>query len=168
MMNQTTEFMNFTMDENSTTGFINFTIDGNQTSNSTIDSFSIVTANQFTRNLLIVNLVTFFVMFYDKMRAKDKSWRVPEFYLLALCLRAPIAGIFSIFAIRHKTRKHYFLGTCLVGLILIYSRRLEEIKPSFVDYNYDCIWTGFTLIMIVLLMINIICNCDRRNYDSVA
>ena len=59
--------------------------------------------------ILIINVITFFMMWFDKHEAKIGDWRVPErtLFLLVL-LGGGIGGIAGMYVFRHKTRKWYF------------------------------------------------------------
>ncbi|MBS6217350.1 MAG: DUF1294 domain-containing protein [Clostridiales bacterium] len=59
--------------------------------------------------LVLVNLVEFALMGWDKRRARRGEWRVRErtFFLLAL-LGGALGGVAGMRVFRHKTRHWYF------------------------------------------------------------
>lgn len=93
---------------------------------------SIFTTQNILIYILIVNVITFFIMWFDKHEAKIGDWRVPEktLFLLVL-LGGGIGGIAGMYAFRHKTRKWYFkIGFPAILIIqiivIIYVRKLVE------------------------------------------
>ena len=70
---------------------------------------SIFTTQNILIYILIINVITFFMMWFDKHEAKIGDWRVPErtLFLLVL-LGGGIGGIAGMYVFRHKTRKWYF------------------------------------------------------------
>ena len=74
--------------------------------------------------LLAVNLITFALCGWDKHRARQGAWRVPEARLLLLGLFGGCFGLWAgMKAFRHKTRhKKFTILTpllCLVWLAII-------------------------------------------------
>ena len=74
--------------------------------------------------LVALNLISFFLMGYDKHCARAGKWRVPErvLFLSALCFGAP-GGTLGMFLFHHKTRHLSFrilfpLFLILQGLLL--------------------------------------------------
>ena len=71
--------------------------------------------NIFTvQNIIIyfvaINIITFFVMWLDKRKAKMGKWRIPENTLLLLVLLGGgIGGIAGMYTFRHKTQKMKFV-----------------------------------------------------------
>ena len=65
---------------------------------------------------LIINVIGFFAMGIDKLRAKKEVWRISEktLFLLAL-LGGSIGTNVGMYVFRHKTRHWYFV----VGMPLI-------------------------------------------------
>lgn len=60
--------------------------------------------------LLIINLITFFVMWVDKRKAKKGKWRIPENTLLFfVILGGGIGGIAGMYVFHHKTQKAKFV-----------------------------------------------------------
>ena len=70
---------------------------------------TIFTTQNILIYILIINVITFFMMWFDKHEAKIGDWRVPErtLFLLVL-LGGGIGGIAGMYVFRHKTRKWYF------------------------------------------------------------
>ncbi len=69
--------------------------------------------------LLVVNVITFLMMGYDKHEAKKGNWRVSEKTLFTLVvLGGSIGGIIGMFTFRHKTKKWYFRFGFPIILIL--------------------------------------------------
>ena len=59
--------------------------------------------------LIVINLLTFFIMWWDKHEAKLGDWRVSEkFLFLLVLLGGGIGGIVGMYVFRHKTKKWYF------------------------------------------------------------
>lgn len=69
--------------------------------------------------LLIVNVITFLMMGYDKHEAKKGNWRISEKTLFTLVIiGGSIGGIIGMFTFRHKTKKWYFRFGFPIILIL--------------------------------------------------
>lgn len=69
--------------------------------------------------LLVVNVITFLMMGFDKHEAKKGNWRVSEKNLFTLVvLGGSIGGILGMFTFRHKTKKWYFRFGFPIILIL--------------------------------------------------
>ena len=59
--------------------------------------------------LLVVNIVGFFAMGIDKVKAKKKAWRIPEKTLLGFAVAGGGLGVWLGMEIfRHKTKHWYF------------------------------------------------------------
>ena len=59
--------------------------------------------------LVIINLLTFLIMWWDKHEAKLGDWRVSEkFLFLLVLLGGGIGGIAGMYVFRHKTKKLKF------------------------------------------------------------
>lgn len=59
--------------------------------------------------ILIINIITFLTMWYDKHEAKKGEWRISEKALfLLVALGGGIGGIAGMYTFRHKTKKWYF------------------------------------------------------------
>ena len=58
---------------------------------------------------IIINIITFLVMLYDKHEAKVGHWRISEKGLFTLALiGGSIGALAGMYAFRHKTKKWYF------------------------------------------------------------
>ena len=93
---------------------------------------SIFTTQNISIYILIINVITFLIMWFDKHEAKIGDWRVPErtLFLLVL-LGGGIGGIAGMYVFRHKTRKWYFkIGFPAILIMqivcMIYVRKLVE------------------------------------------
>ena len=54
--------------------------------------------------ILIINIITFLIMGYDKHEAKVNQWRISEKALFLFCLfGGSIGGIAGMYIFRHKT-----------------------------------------------------------------
>ena len=59
---------------------------------------------------LIINLISFLVMYVDKRKAKWGKWRIKESTLFTLVLLGGgIGGIAGMYVFRHKTKKTRFV-----------------------------------------------------------
>lgn len=59
--------------------------------------------------LIIINVIGFFDMWIDKVKAKRGSWRIPEKTLFTITLLGGGFGtIAGMYMFRHKTKKLYF------------------------------------------------------------
>ena len=70
---------------------------------------------------LVMNIITFLLMGYDKHEAKVNQWRISEKALFLFCLfGGSIVGRCGMYAFRHKTQKWYFkIGFPLILIIQI-------------------------------------------------
>jgi len=68
---------------------------------------------------IIVNVISFAVYGYDKLRAVRLEWRVPEKTLLALGLIGPWGAVLGMLVFRHKIRKPKFALNYLFLIIHI-------------------------------------------------
>ncbi|MBR2834490.1 MAG: DUF1294 domain-containing protein [Coriobacteriales bacterium] len=63
--------------------------------------------------LIVINVITFMIFVWDKHVAangNDVKKRVPEAYLLGLCLiGGSVGGMLAMYTVRHKTKKWYFV-----------------------------------------------------------
>ncbi len=60
--------------------------------------------------LLIINVLGFIIMGYDKQMAKKNKWRVPEKTLFAFCIiGGSIGTILGMYLWHHKTKHWYFV-----------------------------------------------------------
>ncbi len=65
---------------------------------------------------LIINVIGFFLMGIDKLRAKKQVWRVPEKTLFIIALIGGSVGTnIGMYVFRHKTKHWYFV----IGMPLI-------------------------------------------------
>lgn len=65
-----------------------------------------------------VNLIGFFMMGYDKFKAQNRGWRVPEKSIFLISLIGGAAGVYlGMRAFRHKTKHPSFL----IGIPLLIS-----------------------------------------------
>ena len=59
--------------------------------------------------LLITNLLSFGLMWYDKRCARRRKWRAPEATLFLACACfGGVGGVLGMNLLRHKTRHWYF------------------------------------------------------------
>ena len=59
--------------------------------------------------LIVINLISFLVMYIDKRKAKYGRWRIPEQTLFILALiGGSIGAIAGMYTFRHKTKKLRF------------------------------------------------------------
>lgn len=59
--------------------------------------------------LIAINIIGFFAMWIDKVKAKRGSWRTPEKTLFTITLLGGGFGtIAGMYTFRHKTKKLYF------------------------------------------------------------
>jgi len=82
---------------------------------------SIFTLKNILIYLLLINLITFFIMWVDKKKAKWGKWRIQEKTLFILCaIGGSIGGICGMYTFRHKTKKTRFvIGFPLILIIQI-------------------------------------------------
>ena len=70
---------------------------------------AIFTTKNIIIYLIVINLLTFLIMWWDKHEAKLGDWRVSEkFLFLLVLLGGGIGGIVGMYVFRHKTKKWYF------------------------------------------------------------
>ncbi|MCI8290737.1 MAG: DUF1294 domain-containing protein [Clostridia bacterium] len=59
--------------------------------------------------LIVINVIGFLIMGFDKWKAKRGSWRIPEKTLFTITLMGGGVGtIAGMYTFRHKTKKLYF------------------------------------------------------------
>lgn len=59
--------------------------------------------------LIVINVIGFLIMGFDKWKAKRGSWRIPEKTLFTITLIGGGVGtIAGMYTFRHKTKKLYF------------------------------------------------------------
>ncbi|MGY5859184.1 MAG: DUF1294 domain-containing protein [Candidatus Thorarchaeota archaeon] len=69
--------------------------------------------------ILLINLVAFSAMWWDKRKASKHEWRVAEATLHILGLLGGALGIIGgMFRFRHKTHKRSFQAITIIGLII--------------------------------------------------
>ena len=79
--------------------------------------------------LILLNLISFSLMAYDKHCAKAGRWRVPEkaLFIAAACFGG-LGGVLGMTVCRHKTRHWYFrvffplMLAVQIGLLIIFFR----------------------------------------------
>ena len=73
--------------------------------------------------LLLINVIGFFAMGIDKLKAKKEWWRIPEGTLMMICLLGGgIGTITGMYKFRHKTKKLKFsvgMPTILISEIAL-------------------------------------------------
>lgn len=71
------------------------------------------------RLLILVSMITFLLLGYDKFQAKNNGWRIPEKVLLGLgVFGGAIGGLIGMQTFHHKTRKNYFWAIYGLAAIL--------------------------------------------------
>jgi uncharacterized membrane protein YsdA (DUF1294 family) len=69
--------------------------------------------------ILLINLIAFVAMWWDKWKASKQEWRVAEATLHVLGFVGGAIGIFAgMFRFRHKTQKKSFQAIAVIGLII--------------------------------------------------
>ena len=85
---------------------------------------SIFTIKNIIIYLIIINIITFFTMFWDKHQAERGHFRISEKALFILALiGGAIGGIAGMYTFRHKTKKPRFkigFPAILIIEIIIY------------------------------------------------
>lgn len=71
--------------------------------------------------LLVINIISFILMYSDKKRAQKHKWRIKESTLfLSAFLGGGIGAIAGMYIFRHKTKHWYFkIGMPLILLLCI-------------------------------------------------
>lgn len=65
--------------------------------------------NNIIKYLLVINIISFFLMWYDKHEARTHQWRISEKALFLFALfGGSIGGIAGMYVFHHKTKKWYF------------------------------------------------------------
>ena len=68
---------------------------------------------------LVLNLVAFVAMWWDKRKARQGEWRVAEATLLILSFLGGAFGIFlGMYRFRHKTQKRLFQVAVFLSIIV--------------------------------------------------
>ena len=69
--------------------------------------------------IILINLVAFSAIWWDKRKASQHEWRVAEATLHILGLLGGALGIFAgMYRFRHKTQKRSFQAIAIIGLIV--------------------------------------------------
>lgn len=69
--------------------------------------------------LAVINITSGYMMYDDKRRAIQKTWRIPESQLLTLCLIGGFLGTFCMMKFaRHKTQHWQFHAAVIVAAII--------------------------------------------------
>ena len=70
---------------------------------------------------IVINLFGFFIMWFDKRKAKKGAWRIPEKTLFIItALGGGIGTTAGMYAFRHKTQKIQFvIGFPLIAILEI-------------------------------------------------
>lgn len=81
--------------------------------------------------IVLVNLLGFYAMYTDKLRAKKRAFRVPEATLFAIAfIGGSIGCIIGMYLFRHKTRHWYFVyGMPLILILQILGFVLLKAAP---------------------------------------
>ena len=80
---------------------------------------------------LLVNLLGFYAMYTDKLRAKKRAFRVPEATLFAIAIIGGTIGcILGMYTFRHKTKHwHFVYGMPIILFLQIVSILLLQLAP---------------------------------------
>ena len=80
---------------------------------------------------LLVNLLGFYAMYTDKLRAKKRAFRVPEATLFAIAIIGGSIGcILGMYTFRHKTKHwHFVYGMPIILILQIVSIVLLQLAP---------------------------------------
>lgn len=69
--------------------------------------------------LILINVLAFMTMWWDKRRARNDGWRVSEVTLLVMSFIGGAVGlIIGMSRFRHKTRKKLFQAITIIGLVI--------------------------------------------------
>ena len=80
---------------------------------------AIFTVKNIVIYLIVINILTFIAMWWDKHEAKVGDWRISEKALFILVLLSGgVGGIAGMYVFRHKTKKWYFKFGFPIILIL--------------------------------------------------
>ena len=76
----------------------------------TIDFSKIFNLQNLIIYIILINIITFLVMFIDKKKAQKGKFRISESFLFTLVLLGGgIGGIAGMYTFRHKTKKPMFI-----------------------------------------------------------
>ena len=80
---------------------------------------------------LLVNLLGFYAMYTDKLRAKKRAFRIPEATMFAIAIIGGSIGcILGMYTFRHKTRHwHFVYGMPIILVLQILSILLLQLAP---------------------------------------
>ena len=80
---------------------------------------------------LLVNLLGFYAMYTDKLRAKKRAFRIPEATMFAIAIIGGTIGcILGMYTFRHKTRHwHFVYGMPIILVLQILSILLLQLAP---------------------------------------
>ena len=80
---------------------------------------------------LLVNLLGFYAMYTDKLRAKKRAFRIPEATMFAIAIIGGSIGcILGMYTFRHKTRHwHFVYGMPAILVLQILSILLLQLVP---------------------------------------
>ena len=80
---------------------------------------------------LLVNLLGFYAMYTDKLRAKKRAFRIPEATLFAIAIIGGSIGcILGMYTFRHKTKHwHFVYGMPIILILQIVSILLLQLAP---------------------------------------
>ncbi len=68
---------------------------------------------------VIINLITFFLMYIDKKKAIKDKWRISEKTFMILSFIGGFIGLYlGMTTFRHKTKKYYFYIWAGIGLVI--------------------------------------------------
>lgn len=64
----------------------------------------------FLLYLIIINLISFYIMWLDKRKAQRKEWRISEkTFFISAALGGSIGSIIGMWTFHHKTKHWYFV-----------------------------------------------------------
>ncbi|KAF1304690.1 MULTISPECIES: DUF1294 domain-containing protein [Enterococcus] len=68
---------------------------------------------------ILINLYVFFLMGYDKHRARKQQWRIPESNLLFMgVVGGGLGGLLAQHIFHHKTLKRKFTICFIIGILV--------------------------------------------------
>jgi len=69
--------------------------------------------------IIIINIIAFIAMWWDKRKASQHEWRVAEATLYVLGFLGGALGVIGgMYRFRHKTRKRAFQAIVVLGLVV--------------------------------------------------
>ena len=80
---------------------------------------------------LLVNLLGFYAMYTDKLRAKKRAFRIPEATLFAIAIIGGSIGcILGMYTFRHKTKHwHFVYGMPFILILQILGILVLQLAP---------------------------------------